>query len=278
MELTSTAAAARYAALRHAGRLLVGLDFDGTLSPIVPDPSTAAAHPGVADALADLAGHVRAIAIVTGRPAAQVLELAALEDLADRVPANRLLVLGQYGSERWTSADRRVVSPPPPPGLADFRATLPALLAELDLEPWIEEKGLAVAVHTRRMDDPAGAFDVLRPALAEAAARHGLVVEPGRFVVEVRAPGSDKGAAVRTLVDELSPGGVVFIGDDLGDLAAFETIGDLRDHGLPGLLVCSGSTEQTALVALADVVVDGPDGVVAFLRDLAADLTTDRAG
>jgi trehalose 6-phosphate phosphatase len=215
---------------------------------------------------------VRAVVIITGRPVAQVLELGGVEAIADGVPGGRIDVLGQYGNERWSSADRRVQSPSPPAGLADLRAELPALLDRLGLDPWLEDKGLAVAVHTRRMADPAAAFDVLLPALTQAADRHGLAVEPGRFVVEVRAPGSDKGGALRTLVDELEPGGVVFVGDDLGDLAAFEAVRDLRAGGLPGLLVCSGSTEQTALVDLADVVVPGPDGVVAFLGELAADL------
>ena len=41
----------------------------------------------------------------------------------------------------------------------------------------------------------------------------------------------------------------------------------------PGLLVCSGSSEQTALVELADVVVDGPEGVLTFLRRLTSDLS-----
>jgi trehalose 6-phosphate phosphatase len=272
MEFTSVDGPERYAALLRAERVLVCLDFDGTLAPIVDDPAAAYAHPDAVGALVDLADRVRAIAIVTGRPAAQVLQLAGLEQLADRVPADRLLVLGQYGNERWSSADRQVESPAPPAGLADLRAELPALLDGLGVEPWLEDKGLAVAVHTRRMDDPGGAFDVLLPALAEAAGRHGLTVEPGRFVVEVRAPGNDKGGAVRTLVDELDPGAVVFVGDDLGDVPAFEAVADLRAGGLPGLLVCSGSTEQTALVELADMVVPGPDGVVAFLAELAADL------
>ena len=62
---------------------------------------------------------------------------------------------------------------------------------------------------------------------------------------------------------------MVFIGDDLGDLAAFDAVDELRADGVPGLLVCSGSTEETALAERADLVVDGPAGVVALLeRDL----------
>lgn len=51
---------------------------------------------------------------------------------------------------------------------------------------WIEDKGRAVAVHTRRADHPAEAADALRKPLDDLAAAHGLVVEPGRFVLELR--------------------------------------------------------------------------------------------
>ena len=83
----------------------------------------------------------------------------------------------------------------------------------------------------------------------------------------------DKGAAVRLLAEDLDAGALAFVGDDLGDLEAFHAVAGLRDGGLPGLLVCSGSDEQQALVELADAVVDGPDGVVGWLRELAADLS-----
>ena len=45
---------------------------------------------------------------------------------------------------------------------------------------------------------------------------------------------------------------------------------------MPALLVCSGSEEESALVDLADVVVDGPDGVLDFLRQLMSDIDTAR--
>jgi trehalose 6-phosphate phosphatase len=256
-----------------AARAVVGLDFDGTLSPIVADPAAAAIHPDGPDALAGLAGVVGAVAIVTGRPAQQVLDLGGLEQVADRLPdAVHLLVRGQYGNERWDTTTRQVVSPPPPEGLAAFRARLPDLLAAHGAtDAYIEEKGLAVAVHTRRMAEPEATFHRLMPVLQDAAARTGLALEPGRQVLEVRAPGADKGDAVRTLVEELDAGALVFVGDDLGDLPAFEAVRDLRDAGIDGLLVCSGSTEESALVERSDLVVDGPGGVIEFLRGLTRD-------
>jgi trehalose 6-phosphate phosphatase len=65
---------------------------------------------------------------------------------------------------------------------------------------------------------------------------------------------------------------VLFVGDDLGDLEGFQAVGELRADGLPGLLVCSGSEEQQALLELSDVVVDGPAGVVSFLEGLVRDV------
>lgn len=276
MEFRTPEGQQRYDALvAGAARTVVGLDFDGTLSPIVADPAAAAIHPDGPDVLAGLASAVRAVAIVTGRPAGQVLDLGGLDRVASRLPDDvHLLVRGQYGHERWDSATRQITSPPPPDGLAAFRDSLPALLAAHDASgAHIEEKGLAVAVHTRRMPDAEQAFERLLPAMQQGAARAGLALEPGRMVLEVRAPGTDKGDAVRALVQEYDAGGLVFVGDDLGDLSAFDAVRDLRGSGLPGLLVCSGSTEQVALVERSDLVVDGPDGVVEFLRQLTRDVS-----
>jgi trehalose 6-phosphate phosphatase len=127
------------------------------------------------------------------------------------------------------------------------------------------------------MPDPQAALERLTPVLEPVAHRHGLVLEPGRMVVEVRAPGMNKGNAVRTLKRELHADAMMFAGDDLGDVEAFEAVKELRRGGMVGLLVCSGSQEQRALVELADVVVDGPDGVMAFLREMAAEALTTRA-
>ncbi len=91
------------------------------------------------------------------------------------------------------------------------------------------------------------------------------------MVVEVRAPGMNKGNAVRTLKREHHADAMMFVGDDLGDVEAFEAIAALRREGMVGLLVCSGSTEQQALVELADIVVDGPDGVMELLKQVVED-------
>ncbi len=278
MELSSQAQQ-RYDELVGVAReTLVGLDFDGTLSPIVADPAAAVIHPDGPDLLVELAAEVRTVAVITGRPARQVVALGRLEEVADRLPPEASLeVLGQYGNERWDSRTRDYTTRSIPPGLAAFREELPRLLADQGAaEAFVEDKGLAVAVHTRRLPDAREAFLRLEEALADAAERHGLGLEPGRLVLEVRAPGMHKGLALRTAVAEADAGGVMFLGDDLGDLEAFEAARALREQGLPGLLVCSGSDEEEALVGLSDAVVDGPAGVVALLRRFAADAARGR--
>ena len=246
MEFGSTTGEQEYAALvRAADDLVIGLDFDGTLAPIVDDPEQAHIHPDAADVLVELAEQVRAVAVITGRPARQALALGGLEDVGNAIGEHgrELFVLGQYGNERWTSTNRRVISPKPPRGLASFTAGLPRLLrrGEAD-EAWVEEKGLAVAVHTRRLEDPQAAYERLLPLLEESAKSHDLDVEPGRNVIEVRAHGMHKGAAVHRLVEELGAKAVAFIGDDLGDVEAFRAVEELRGQGYPG---CSSARPPT---------------------------------
>ena len=281
MEFTSEQGEQQYAeVVRSADSLVVGLDFDGTLSPIVEDPENAHIHDDAPAILVDLARHVRAIAVVTGRPARQVLALGGLDEVGDALgeAGRELFVFGQYGNERWSSHNRRVISPRPPHGLASFLRELPRVLRREDAgDAFVEEKGLAVAVHTRRMADPGAAFQRLLPVLTELARRHELVVEPGRNVIEVRSPGMNKGAAVDTLVEEQEAGAFVFVGDDLGDVDAFQAVLAHRKDGLPTLLVCSGSEEEGALVELADAVVAGPDGVLGFLRTLMGDIDAARS-
>ncbi len=251
-------------------RALVGLDFDGTLAPIVPDPDQARAHSGVRPVLERLAPLVGRVAVVTGRPAQVAVDFGGLQAVSG------LTVLGHYGLERWT--DGQVSAPPDSEAVEAVRRRLPALLEAVGAAPGtaVEDKGRSVAVHVRRTADPASALAVVEAPLRELAAEVGLVVEPGRMVLELRPPGADKGGAIRALVAEATPSAVVFIGDDLGDLAAFDAVDQLRADGVPGLLVCSGSTEETALAERADLVVDGPLGVVSLLEALADELSRGR--
>ena len=138
------------------------------------------------------------VAVVTGRPAGTAVEYAGIAD----VPG--LVVLGHYGLERWEEG--AVTGPEALSAVDDARRRLPDLLSDAGAPDgtFVEDKGAAVAVHTRRAADPQAALDLLRRPLSELAAETGLVVEPGRFVLELRPAGGDKGDALR----EPGPGAV----------------------------------------------------------------------
>ena len=237
---------------------LVALDYDGTLAPVVARPSEAVPAPGAVDALGRLAPQLGRLALVTGRPADVVVELGGLAGVAG------LEVLGQYGAQRWS--DGTLDSAAPLPGVADAREALPGLVQPEGAQ--VEDKGLSLVVHTRNAADPGGALERLRGPVGELAERTGLELHPGRYVLELRPPGFDKRGALLSLCEPV-PSAVLFAGDDHGDLSAYDAVAELRARGVPGLLVCSASDEGPAeLRARADLVVDGPPGVVAVLEHL----------
>jgi trehalose 6-phosphate phosphatase len=245
------------------GRALVALDYDGVLAPIVAVPTEAVPAPGAIETLRRLADRVGTLAVVTGRPAAQVVQLGGL----DSVPG--LVVAGQYGAERWAAGE--LTTPDDPPGVAAARAALPAALAGAGAEPgvWIEDKRLALVVHTRQTPDPDAELAKLTPVVTAVATAHGLEPHPGKMVVELRPPGFDKGGVLRRLAGSAHPSAVLFAGDDLGDLPGFEAVRELRAAGTPGLTVASASPEAAPVAAAADVAVDGPAGIVTLLTRLA---------
>jgi trehalose 6-phosphate phosphatase len=249
-------------------RALVATDYDGTLAPIVEDPAAAAPVPGAVAALSMLAARAGTVAVITGRAAWDAVSLGGLTD----VPG--LIVLGHYGAQRWQ--DGVISDPPVPPGVQTVRESLPGLLAAAGAPEgtFVEDKGSALAVHTRRTADPAAALDLLREPLSKLADSTGLTLEPGRLVLEFRPPGMDKGAALRRLAAERAAGSVLYCGDDLGDLTAFAAIRDLRAEGVPGCAVASESTESPQVAVAADLAVDGPYGITAFLADLAGMLSS----
>jgi trehalose 6-phosphate phosphatase len=254
------------ALLANPGRALIGTDFDGTLAPIVAEPTAARAYPGAVPVMTRLARAVGTLAVITGRPAPEAVAYGGL----GAVPG--LIVLGDYGRQRWQ--DGTLTQPDPPPAVQAAREALPGVLGRAGVPDgiWVEDKVHALAVHFRRLADPESALRVLRGPLNDLAARLGLSADQGRMVIELRPPGVDKGAALTGLVRERAADPVVFCGDDLGDLPAFSAVRALRAEGILGCAVASASAESPQVAEQADLVVDGPEGIVALFGAIAADL------
>ena len=246
---------------------VISSDFDGVLSPLVEDPARSRPVEGALDALARLARTVNQVAIVTGRPALVATELSGVSGYPG---LGNLVVLGHYGLERWDAATGKVTSDPVPEGVATARDRLPGLLREVGVpDAFVEDKDSSLAVHTRRLEDPVRALELLRAPLRALAQEAGLRLEPGNLVLELRPPGIDKGIALRRLIESTGARSILYAGDDLGDLAAYRAIEEQRETGLRAVLLATRSSNATELIEAADIVVDDPSGVVTVLTALS---------
>ncbi len=240
------------AALRaEPGRTAILLDFDGSLSEIVERPELARPVDGARDILAALAETHALVAVVSGRPTADLTQLLG-------VPSVRLA--GHYG---------RLVDQAPASVSAEARERVAAVAGGLD-GVWVDDKGESLAVHFRLAAHPEAAREALIAPLGVIGRDEGLELIEGKMVLElVRKGAPRKGEAVARLVREADALAAMFAGDDLADLEAFEALDRLGDQGIAVVKVAVRGPETPAvLLQAADVTVDGPAGLVELLRRL----------
>ncbi|HET7758601.1 MAG TPA: trehalose-phosphatase [Gaiellaceae bacterium] len=232
----------RLALLRsEPGRAAVLLDVDGTLAPIVARPELAAVPEDARAEVRRLAGRYALVACVSGRTS---------EDAARLVGVDGVVYVGVHGLELAPEAAR-------------WREALRPFAAE-DW-PWLEDKGLTVALHWREAPDSEAAEQHLR-LVASRAEESGLEARWGRKVLELRPPvAADKGTAVRFLLEERGLRRGLYAGDDTTDLDAFRGLDGLE----VGVRVAVASPESPpALRDAAHLVVASPAELVELLRDL----------
>ncbi len=241
---------------------LVALDFDGTLAPLAPHPDDARPVAGVHDLLRDLRATGATLAVVTGRSIASLLPVSGFDAV------DGLVVYAMHGVERWEAGTLR--APETPAGIRALRRSLPAIVAAAAPDPavWIEDKELSLVVHTRLTADPDGLLDRLRAPVTEAVTAVGLEVRPGKEVLEIVLPGTDKGTAIRELtVDATSA--VIYAGDDVGDRPAIAEISAWSARtGRPKLIIAVTPSGTGPLDGLADLTVPDPLALIALLRQI----------
>jgi trehalose 6-phosphate phosphatase len=231
------------------------LDFDGTLAPIVDDPAAARPLDGTADLLATLADRYKVVGVVSGRP------VSFLQPL---LPAN-LVVSGLYGLE-VIEGGRRTDHP----HSGAWREVIEDVArCSHDRGPEgmvVETKGLSLTLHYRTHPELASA---VQGWATQQATRSGLVYRPAKMSVELHPPiEADKGTAVEAMANKAAA--ACFVGDDVGDLTAYDALDRLAAQGVRTLRVAVGSDEASSeLLRRADLVVDGPEAVVDLLKRLA---------
>ncbi|MFL5921946.1 MAG: trehalose-phosphatase [Gaiellaceae bacterium] len=232
----------RLARLRAEPELAaVLLDVDGTLAPIVARPGLAAVPEDARAEMRRLVGRYALVACVSGRSGADAARLVGVEGV---------VYVGVHGLELAPEAER-------------WRETLRPFAAEQ--WPWVEDKGLTVALHWRGAEDEEAALRTLQD-VARRAESAGLEARWGRKVLEVRPPvAADKGTAVRALLSARGLRRALYAGDDTTDLDAFRGLDGIE---LAVRVAVASPEAPTGLADRADLVVPSPAELLQLLRRL----------
>ena len=219
-------------------------DFDGVLAPIVARPEDAYPPAETRAELERLAGRYELVAIVSGRDG---------EDLRARVGVDGIVYVGSHGLELDLEADRWRQQ------IADFASSAPWPAGEIEL------KGLTVSFHYRSREDERAAVVELE-AIAERARDEGLVARFGRKLLEVLPPvGSNKGTAVRHLLEGGGITRVLVACDDTTDLDAFRAVEEL-EHKVRVAVIADESPKL--LAEHAELVLGSTEEFLELLRQL----------
>jgi trehalose 6-phosphate phosphatase len=235
------------------------LDFDGTLGDIANTPAGAGLHPRAAEILPDLALRYP-LCVMSGR---RVANLASLVGLA------HVHYVGVHGME-WMEDEPRIDPEVLPylPSLDRARVELRSSLADLP-GVTLEDKLISVSLHFRETPDEENHILHLMEGLADNL---GLKIKRGRMTVELRPPVDiDKGTVLIRLASAWRLKRALYAGDDLTDVDAFRGLRYLmKEGGFEGLAIAVLSPETPVeLEAVADVTVEGPDGLLDLLSQLS---------
>jgi len=233
--------------------LLLLLDYDGTLTPIVSRPEYAVLSDDVRNVLKKIA-EKHPIAVISGR---------AVDDVKNMVKVENIYYAGNHGFE--ITNDVRFVNPGAEkvkPVINDICRKMEKKLAHIK-GSIVENKGVTASVHYRMVS--ANDFIELEKIFDEVVASYveegEIRITKGKKVFELRPNIEwDKGKAVEWVIDAIGKEGIpVYIGDDRTDEDAFIA---LRNKGVTAL-VSEKRKETNAEYWLRNV-----DEVKSFLEGL----------
>lgn len=249
------------AQLAAAEKLLVALDFDGVVSPIVARAEQARPLEATASAVVRLAALPRTwTAYVSGRSLASLTAVAR--------PDARILLIGSHGAEVRLGGDDHPLSLDQ--DQRDALADLHRVFSEVSSQApgtWVEEKPAGRVLHTRQAEreDADAAVEAARKQLA---GRHDIYLKDGKEVLEGSVVHATKGEGLAFLRQVTEADAVFFAGDDVTDEDGFRTL----EAGDVGLKVGTGETAAAFRVEGPEDVAD----VVGLLAQLRSELPAQR--
>lgn len=258
-------ALAQFEAIRarlESGNPVVFLDYDGTLTPIVPDPDTANLSPTMAEALQELSRKFP-VAVISGR---------GLSDVRRRIDLPNVFYAGSHGFEIEGPNHFHYENPEGQSFLGvldEAERLLKEALADVD-GIQVERKKYAIAVHYRRLKavEKLGFIEESVDRIRQQTGR--LRKSYGKKIFELH-PDMDwnKGKALTFLLNTMFPKGKdrqnilpIYIGDDTTDEDAFKIL-KTRGFGIRVL----GETQQKTL---ADYTLQNTSAVGEFIQQLTA--------
>lgn len=241
--------------IAEANRSGIVLDFDGTISEIVPSPELAVIHPRISKILAVAVDKYEMVAVLSGR---------AVRDVATRVSVPAITYVGNHGAESIVNGQLRVLSASAPAGIGQ---ALEYIRRTVDVPGLVyEDKRFSASIHYRQVEDARHAERQLRRALTRAPGSDMLDSFWGRRVLELRpATAITKGDAIAYLAAHHSLDALVFVGDDTTDIDGMRRLPTLEGVNGVGVAVVSHETPEL-LTEVAAYGVNGVDEVADLLE------------
>jgi trehalose 6-phosphate phosphatase len=242
-------------------------DIDGTISKIVLDPDKAVISQIMKNTLEKLVNKFQLVGVITGRNVKNAKEMLEVDGL---------LYIGSHGLE-YLKNDKSYIEPE----VEKYLPLIEKVAHDIQTEELsniknilFQEKGICLSVHYRNCEDPEGTHRKILDALNELEGLENFKITEGRKVVEVRTKiGYNKGTILEKIVFENEIEKIIYLGDDVTDVDAFNKLKELKKDGkVDGVGIVVVSEEVPEYVKEdASFYVNGVDEVQKFFSWLLED-------
>jgi len=234
-------------------------DVDGTIAEIAPTAEAVKVYPGIKKHLRSLVKRLPLVSAISGR---------LIKVLRQLVGVDGVVYNGNHGLERWGKGKVEVR-----PEVQAYVSKIADAIKELDpiLQPLgvkFEDKGAGLVFHYRTLPNRDEVRETILREISRSPAAQPFNIDKARTVIELRPPlDISKGSVVRDLIESYHLKSAVYMGDDVADIDAFDTIRTLSHRaGFQGLaLGVVGKETPPGVAERADLLLRGVSEVEAFL-------------